>query len=56
MKRGILSDPVQRKPEMAFFKVIFSFQMTDLEVLYEQDEIWKFHKQLFYLQTNTWRP
>ena len=39
--------------EITFFKVIFSFQMTYLEVPYEQDEIWKFQKQLYYLQTNT---
>ena len=28
MKRGILSDLFQSKPEIAFFKVIFLFQMT----------------------------
>ena len=28
MKRGILSDQFQCKPEMAFFLVIFLFQMT----------------------------
>ena len=30
MKRGILSDPFQCKPEMAFFLMIFIFQMTYL--------------------------
>ena len=28
MKRGLWSDPFQCKPERAFFKVIFLFQMT----------------------------
>ena len=36
MKRGISSDPFQCKPEIAFFKVIFLFQMTYLGVLYER--------------------
>ena len=34
MKHGISSDPFQCKPEIAFFKVIFLFQMTYLGVLY----------------------
>ena len=42
MKRAILSDPFQRKPEMAFFSVIFLFQLTYLGELYEWDQIWKF--------------
>ena len=37
MKRGILCDPFQCKPEMAFFYVIFLFQITYMGVLYEWD-------------------
>ena len=33
MKHGISSDPFQCKPEIAFFKVSFLFQMTYLGVL-----------------------
>ena len=36
MKRGILSDPFQCKPEMTFFKVIFLFHMIYLRVHYER--------------------
>ena len=36
MKRGILSDPFQCKPEMTFFKVNFLFHMIYLQVHYER--------------------
>ena len=36
MKRGILSDPFQCKPELTFFKVFFLFHMIYLRVHYER--------------------